>query len=639
MTFWSRTPKNHSVVSDVDLANMRGQLAAISKALAIIEFTLDGRILWANENFLSALGYTLAEIVGQHHSIFVDAQHSTSPEYRQFWDKLSHGDYDEGVYKRIAKAGKEIWIQASYNPILDTSGTPFKVVKYATDITAAKLKAANSEGQLQAISKSQAIIEFALDGTVLAANENFLGILGYRLDEILGQHHSLFVPSAERGTPEYRGFWEKLGRGEYDAGQYKRIAKGGREVWIQATYNPIFDLNGRPFKVVKYATDTSEQVKAAQTMAEAVAQTQEVSDAAGHRDLSRRVPLEGKTGLIHALCSGVNALVQAMSEMVVRIQQSTEAIGTASSQIAQGNADLSQRTEEQAASLEETAASMEELTATVKQNAASAVQARTLANSASEVAVQGGTVVGQVVTTMESISESSKRIADIIGVIDGIAFQTNILALNAAVEAAGAGDQGRGFAVVASEVRSLAQRSATAAKQIKDLIGDSTAKVREGTKLVGEAGQSMDSILKAVTRVNDIISEISAASGEQSSGIEQVSASISQMDQTTQQNAALVEEAAAAAHSMSAQTHDLAALVSSYRVSKSTERGRAQPELASPARATPHLTQVTTRAATPPAKTAPEISAPRRLKSGAGRKSIATALAHDSNAADDWSEF
>jgi methyl-accepting chemotaxis protein len=234
--------------------------------------------------------------------------------------------------------------------------------------------------------------------------------------------------------------------------------------------------------------------------------------------------------------------------------------------VASGNADLSQRTEEQASSLEETASSMEELTSTVKQNAENAKQANQLAASASEVAVKGGAVVSEVVGTMSSINESSKKIVDIISVIDGIAFQTNILALNAAVEAARAGEQGRGFAVVASEVRNLAQRSAAAAKEIKGLIGDSVDKVGAGTKLVDEAGKTMQEIVSSVKRVTDIMSEITAASQEQSSGIEQVNQAITQMDEVTQQNAALVEEAAAAAEAMQEQAQNLAHAVSVFRL-------------------------------------------------------------------------
>ncbi len=557
-----------------ELADLRGQIAAISKAMAVIEFTLDGKILTANDNFLVTVGYALDEIKGQHHAMFVDPAYRQSAEYRQFWEKLGRGEYEAAQFKRIAKGGREVWIQASYNPIMDVNGKPFKVVKYATNITEQKIRQADYEGQLGAISKSQAVIEFGLDGRILTANDNFLGALGYSLNEVKGQHHSMFVDPVERQGGEYRSFWEKLGRGEYDAGQYKRIAKGGREIWIQASYNPIMDVNGKPFKVVKYATDVTVQVEAARVIREAVHETQEVVNAAKLNDLTQRIPMAGKTGDIATLCEGVNALIASMVDVVGTIRESTGNIGTAAKEIASGNADLSQRTEEQASSLQQTAASMEQLTSTVKQNAENARQANQLAEAASRIAVKGGGVVGRVVETMESITTSSKKIVDIISVIDGIAFQTNILALNAAVEAARAGEQGRGFAVVATEVRNLAQRSANAAKEIKGLIGDSVDKVGAGSKLVADAGATMEEIVGSVKRVTDIMGEITAASQEQSAGIGQVNQAVAQMDKVTQQNAALVEQAAAAAESMEQQANDLSNMVAGFKTPGSSATTR-----------------------------------------------------------------
>ncbi|MDM0074630.1 methyl-accepting chemotaxis protein [Variovorax sp. J2P1-59] len=296
-----------------------------------------------------------------------------------------------------------------------------------------------------------------------------------------------------------------------------------------------------------------------------IAQAVKVAETVAAGDISSRIEVRSKdeTGqLMHALKEMNDSLVKIVGE----VRTGTDTIATASSEIATGNQDLSSRTEEQASSLEQTAASMEELTSTVKQNADNARQANQLAVSASEVAVRGGSVVGQVVDTMGSINASSRKIVDIIGVIDGIAFQTNILALNAAVEAARAGEQGRGFAVVASEVRSLAQRSAAAAKEIKTLIGDSVEKVEEGSKQVAEAGRTMEEIVDSVKRVTDIMGEITAASQEQTSGIEQINQAITQMDQVTQQNAALVEEASAAAQSLQEQAGGLSQVVSVFRL-------------------------------------------------------------------------
>ncbi|WP_273457324.1 methyl-accepting chemotaxis protein [Nevskia ramosa] len=715
-------------------ADYEGQLNAISKAQAVIEFTLDGKVVHANENFCNALGYRLDEIKGQHHSLFVDAASRNSPEYTQFWTKLGRGEFDGGIYKRIAKGGREVWIQATYNPIIGPDGKPLKVVKYATDITEAKLKAAVYESQLDAISKTQAVIKFTLDGKVLDANQNFLNATGYALDEIIGKHHGMFVDPALRGSSEYKQFWEKLGRGEAETGQYRRYGRDGREIWLNASYNPIVDAAGRPTQVIKYATDitaqkvkdtdaagqmaavyrarcaiqltldgtitlandnfcratgytaedligrhhdmlleqtpqalaegrelvarinrgdspngqfkrlgkdgkvvwfqanynsildlagkpckaaifatdVTDQVNAQLALNRAVEQTQAVAIAAKEGDLTQRVPLDDKSGQIRELCGGVNALVENMASVVTRIKDSTEAINTAAREIASGNSDLSARTEQQAASLEETASSMEELTSTVKQNAENARQANQLALGASDVALRGGKVVGEVVGTMSDIQASSKKIVDIISVIDGIAFQTNILALNAAVEAARAGEQGRGFAVVAAEVRSLAQRSAGAAKEIKSLIGDSVEKVGNGTRLVENAGKTMEEIVTSVKRVTDIMAEISAASQEQSQGIEQVNQTITQMDEVTQQNAALVEEASAAARSLEAQANGLSEAVAGFRVNERDAE-------VSPRASAPMTTTVPLRAAARP-KPAPRrtaaAAAPARAAGG-----------------------
>jgi len=563
--------------AEVERHNARGLFAAINENYGYIEFDISGNVITANAIFLGLLGYSLAEITGKHHRMFVEPAYAATQSYTQFWSDLNAGKASSNVFKRISKEGKEVWIQAVYSPIKDEVGRVVKVVKIATDVTAARLSAADFEGQIAAIGKAQAVIEFSMDGKIINANDNFLNTLGYSLSEIKGQHHSLFVDPVFRSTAEYRMFWDKLGRGEYDAGQYKRIGKGGREVWIQASYNPILDLNGKPFKVVKYATDITEQVKSSEVLQAAVRQTQEVVNAAKENDLRERIPLEGKTGEIAMLCEGVNGLLDTMSSIIGDVSESAHTLTTAAREIATGNTDLSQRTEEQAASLEETAASMEELTSTVRQNAENAQQANKLASSASDVAIKGGSVVAEVVQTMDGITHASRKIADIIGVIDEIAFQTNILALNAAVEAARAGDQGRGFAVVAAEVRNLAQRSANAAKEIKGLISDSVSKVESGSRLVDTAGKTMEEIVQSVKRVTDIMAEISAASQEQRAGIEQVNNAVTQMDKVTQQNAALVEEAAAAAKSMEDQTSAMADMVGQFMVLPDFERAKAQP--------------------------------------------------------------
>ncbi len=513
-------------VSALELADLRGQVAAFGKSQAVIEFGMDGTILAANDNFLQAVGYTLDEIKGKHHRILVDPAYAASPDYVQFWAKLARGEFDAGQYRRLGKAGREVWLQATYNPILDPSGKPFKVVKVCADVTRQKLETADFEGKLRAIDKVQAIIEFDLDGTVRTANQNFLRVVGYSLDEIRGKHHRIFVDSQYAASPEYDAFWAKLRRGEFDAAEYRRIAKGGREVWLQASYNPVVDASGRPIKVVKFATDITEQKRT----------------------------------------------TQQLSELVAQIRVAVSEVTSSAKDIADGNTSLSQRVEEQAASLEETASSMEEMTATVKQNSDNAAAAKQLASAARESAEKGGAVVTQAVDAMQAIDSASRKISDIIGVIDEIAFQTNLLALNAAVEAARAGEQGRGFAVVASEVRNLAGRSASAAKEIKALIQDSSAKVADGSRLVSQSGDGLQEIIGSVKKVTDIVAEIAAASVEQSSGIDQIARAVAQMNEVTQQNAALVEEASAASESILQQAKDLAAAVGGDSSEPQTEQ-------------------------------------------------------------------
>jgi methyl-accepting chemotaxis protein len=283
-----------------------GMIAAIRRAQAVIEFNLDGTIVTANDNFLKALGYSLSEIHGKHHSMFVEPSMRDSAVYREFWASLKRGEYQAAEYKRVGKGGKEIWILATYNPIFDEKGKPFKVVKFATDVTEQKLRTADLAGQIAAIGKSQAVIEFNMDGSILTANANFLNAMGYSLGEIKGKHHSMFIDASDRDGAAYREFWANLNAGQYQAGEYKRNGKGGKEVWIQASYNPILDMNGKPFKVVKYATDTTAQVIA-------------------------RKKSETVRGMMETVASGaeeLNASVREISETMAKSRQTaSEAVG------------------------------------------------------------------------------------------------------------------------------------------------------------------------------------------------------------------------------------------------------------------------------------------------------------------------
>ncbi|REL35465.1 methyl-accepting chemotaxis protein [Thalassotalea euphylliae] len=552
-------------------ANFQGQIDAISKSQAVIEFNMDGTIITANDNFLNAMGYSLVEVQGKHHSIFADPEYANSLEYKLFWEKLGRGEFEAGEYRRVGKNGKEVWIQASYNPILDMEGKPFKVVKYASDITAQKLQAANFSGQIDAIGKSQAVIEFELDGTIIEANENFLMTMGYTLAEVKGKHHSMFAEPEVAGSAEYQQFWQKLGQGQFDSGEYRRLGKFGKEVWIQASYNPILDMNGKPFKVVKYATDITQRKQAISEIKDSIMSLSE-------GDLTNRIDADlGEE--FSVLGDSMNSLLDNLNDMMSTIRDAADHVFHSSRELAVGNSELSQRTESQAASLEETASAMEELTSTVQQNANNATEATKLSTVAMSKASDGGDVVNNAIAAMQAIEKSSKKISDIIGVIDEIAFQTNLLALNAAVEAARAGEQGRGFAVVASEVRNLAQRSASAAKEIKGLISDSVDAVNQGSKLVDDTGKTFSDVIGAVQEVVTMISDIDSASREQAVGISEVSNAVSQMDSMTQQNAALVEEATAASRSMEEKAQDLLEQVSNFETDEALQSPVLKPEV------------------------------------------------------------
>jgi methyl-accepting chemotaxis protein len=450
-------------------ADFQGQIAAVGKAQAVIEFHLDGTVITANDNFLNALGYTLAEIKGQHHSLFVDPAYRASADYKQFWRDLNDGKYQAAEYKRIGKGGKEVWIQASYNPIMDLNGRPFKVVKFATDISAAKVDSINNQRQIAESNRTQAVIEFTNEGICLSANDNFCNAMGYRLEEVKGKHHSTFVEQAYRESAEYKQFWRDLNDGKFQTAEFKRIGKGGKEVWLQATYNPMFDINGRVHRVVKYATDISARKVAA---AKLVTTIQTVSDNAQ---------------ALSASSEELTAVSQQMSANSEETATQANVVASASEQVTRNVSTV--------------ATAAEEMSASAKEIAKNASEAAKVATQAVKVAAETNTTVGK-------LGESSVEIGKVIKVITSIAQQTNLLALNATIEAARAGEAGKGFAVVANEVKELAKQTATATEDISQKI----EAIQNDTK---GAVTAIDQIGKIINQINDIQNTIASAVEEQ----------------------------------------------------------------------------------------------------------------------------
>jgi methyl-accepting chemotaxis protein len=486
----------------------RATLAALDKSLAVIEFKLDGTIVNANGNFLGAMGYALSEVKGKHHGMFVEPGYRDSAEYREFWASLARGEAKRAQFKRVGKGGREVWIEATYNPVLGRNGKPFKVVKFATDISAQKAEYTDLLGKVNAIGRSQAVIEFKPDGTILTANENFLSVLGYTLAEIQGRHHSIFVDPAERSGSAYREFWAALNRGEFRAGQYRRIGNGGKECWIEASYNPIFDLNGRLAKVVKFATDLS-----------------------GRKADNARLADEFE--------HGVRALVGEVGASAGELEVTAQSLSAAADQTNQQSSTV--------------ATASEQLTASVNEISRQLTEATKVINVAVDESEKSTRMVQDLVGIAERIGEVTKMINQIAG-------QTNLLALNATIEAARAGEAGKGFAVVASEVKNLANQTAKATGDISEQI----AAIQNSSRVT--AG-SIQEISRVIGRISEVNTSISGAIEEQSAATREVSSNILGVRQAAEETGRSSTGVLEASRTLKSQSADLAGRVDNFLAS------------------------------------------------------------------------
>ena len=474
-------------------------------------------------------------------------------------------------YKTDIAVG-DIKIELNISAINDPKGRYVGSALTWEDVTEQRSNA----GILDALNRGQALIEFTLDGKVMAVNENFCRTMGYSREEVIGKHHSLFVEADYRRSEEYKDFWKQLGEGKYQAGKFKRVGRGGKAVWLEASYNPIVDKLGRPFKVVKLAEDVTEiEEERERNEKERVAREREQTLvveglATGLAELSagnltHRIS-EPFPGVYENLRQNFNQSITKLQAAMRKIANSADGISSEAAGISSSADNLAMRTEQQAASLEQTAAALEQVTTTVRGTASSSKEASQAVKVARTDAETAQSVMKQTLTAMSQIEASSGQIGNIISVMEEIAFQTNLLSLNAGVEAARAGDAGRGFAVVATEVRALAQRSAEASREIKELISNSSSHIEAGGRYVRQAGDALGHIAAKVVEINGLVENIAASAQEQSIALSEVNVAVNQMDQFTQQNAAMVEETTAASHSMNSEAQELARLISEFQV-------------------------------------------------------------------------
>ena len=519
----------------------RARITAVERSRCVVEFDMTGNVLTANDNFLEVFGYTLDEVEGISYELFSEAMERGSSAHKELWSGLRKGQFYSGEYKLMGKHDRVIWLQATWNPVFDLSGTPYKVAVFASDITSAKDSAVDYKSRIEALSESQAMIEFQLDGTILTANSNFLGLLGYRLEEIKGRKHSMFLEESERGTQAYADFWANLNLGKFQFGQFKRIGKGGKIVYIQATYNPVFDVNGKVHKIFKLASDATEQAKFRLQAEERHEQERQVAlerqtridsllqvvAAAAEGDLTREIQVTGEdvAGQIGAglskFLSDLRRSIASIGQTATRVASSSEELSTIAQQMSGGAQNAAEQangvsiaSEQVSSNVSIVAASSEEMLASIRE----------ISKSASEAARVAKKAVGLADATTQTISElglSSQEIGKVIKVITSIAQQTNLLALNATIEAARAGEAGKGFAVVANEVKELAKETARATEEISQKIDAIQNNTKAAVKAIGDMSE-------IINQVDDISSTIASAVEEQTATTNEIGRNVTE---------------------------------------------------------------------------------------------------------------
>jgi methyl-accepting chemotaxis protein len=469
--------------------HLENVVRAIDRSLATIEFDVDGTIRRANGNFLSVMGYREDEIVGQHHRIFVFPEDQSTGQYQEFWSRLAAGEAFVDEFRRCTRGGREIWIQGSYNPLVDAKGNVTGILKIASDVTERQQAAALAQGQIQALNRSQAVIAFDLEGNILDANDNFLRTVGYRLDEVAGRHHRMFMDRTDAASAEYAEFWRSLARGEYRSGEFRRIGNGGREIHLQASYNPILDASGRPVRVIKFASDVTKMVEQRQRK----------------------------------------------EEVVVAVTRSLAEIDVAISDAARQSDQASGASNSTAANIQSVAAGAEELSASVSEIASSMQRSRQATVQAADAAKSATAAT----TDMESAAASMSRITNI---IDDISNKINLLSLNATIEAARAGEAGLGFAVVADEVKSLAQSASIATADIRREISMLQSRSEGAVQALGAINRAVDEVLSHVSSTASAAEEQSAVAQSISEAIQRASASVDSISTGVTSIAAATEQ-------------------------------------------------------------------------------------------------